>query len=295
MSLTNPAEWITGLISDFITISPENTLQDSENARAWDEPLVGFSRGDDPLYTEFKENTGGSHLLPAEVLASEYPDFSLQNRALTVISWVLPQTRETKKSQRKETMYPSESWARARVFGELTNNALRRYLVAELRAAGYQASAPLLSPAWKLLTSNGHPVSSNWSERHAAYASGLGTFGLCDGLITAKGKAMRCGSVITTAQIPASPRPYSSRTEYCPFFSDGSCGSCIRRCPVQAITKNGHDKERCAEYLRSVTEEYISERFGFSGHTCGLCQTKVPCESKIPHKRGGIFQLFRRR
>jgi epoxyqueuosine reductase QueG len=29
------------------------------------------------------------------------------------------------------------------------------------------------------------------SERHAAYAAGLGTFGLCDGLITSVGKAVR--------------------------------------------------------------------------------------------------------
>jgi hypothetical protein len=34
---------------------------------------------------------------------------------------------------------------------------------------------------------------SSWSERHAAHAAGLGTFGLCDGLITAKGKAMQGG------------------------------------------------------------------------------------------------------
>ena len=38
-------------------------------------------------------------------------------------------------------------------------------------------------------------MASCWSERHAAFVSGLGTFGLCDGLITPVGKAMRCGSV----------------------------------------------------------------------------------------------------
>ena len=33
-------------------------------------------------------------------------------------------------------------------------------------------------------------------ETHAAHAAGLGTFGLCDGLITPIGKAIRVGSVV---------------------------------------------------------------------------------------------------
>jgi epoxyqueuosine reductase QueG len=294
MSPHDRAGWITGIISDFIAQSPENTLQDEEKTTAWDEPLVGFSSGNDPLYREFRSITGGSHLLPEEVMAAEYPDRRFMGSDLTVISWILPQTRETKQSQRKEKQFPAEAWARARVFGEMANNALRKHLVETLRAEGHSAAAPLLSPAWKLLTESGLPVSSNWSERHAAYASGLGTFGLCDGLITEKGKAMRCGSVITTVQIPVSPRPYSSRTEYCPFFSDGSCGRCIRRCPVQAITPDGHDKQKCAEYTQVSTERYITDTYGFSGHACGLCQVKVPCESGIPKKRGGIFQILRK-
>jgi len=35
---------------------------------------------------------------------------------------------------------------------------------------------------------------SSWSERHAAYAAGLGTFSLNDALITPKGIAHRLGS-----------------------------------------------------------------------------------------------------
>jgi len=72
---------------------------------------------------------------------------------------------------------------------------------------------------------------SAWSERHVAYASGLGTFGLCDGLITPKGKAMRCGSVAAQIQVPPTPRPYQDHHAYCLHFSQGSCGLCITRCP----------------------------------------------------------------
>ena len=39
---------------------------------------------------------------------------------------------------------------------------------------------------------------SKWSERHAAYACGLGTFGLSKGLITEKGMAGRFASIIVS-------------------------------------------------------------------------------------------------
>ena len=38
-------------------------------------------------------------------------------------------------------------------------------------------------------------IASDWSERHAAYAAGLGTFGLTRALITEKGIAGRFGSL----------------------------------------------------------------------------------------------------
>ena len=31
-----------------------------------------------------------------------------------------------------------------------------------------------------------------------------------------------------------------------------------------------------------VTREYVTNELGFKGYGCGLCQTGVPCESKIP-------------
>jgi len=46
--------WIEGLIKDFIMNSPYNSLQNEKGDKAWNEPLVGFSVGSDPLYDEFK-------------------------------------------------------------------------------------------------------------------------------------------------------------------------------------------------------------------------------------------------
>jgi hypothetical protein len=48
------ANWVEGIIREFINTSPENTLQNEANEKAWGDPLVGFSRGDDPLYEDYK-------------------------------------------------------------------------------------------------------------------------------------------------------------------------------------------------------------------------------------------------
>lgn len=114
----------------------------------------------------------------------------------------MPQTELTKSEHRKQTKFPTDRWARSRIFGEEVNDELRKYVVHTLHEEGYAAIVPMLSPIWVTRKSGKYAYSSNWSERHAAYTVGLGTFGLCDGLITSKGKAMRCGSVITKIDIP---------------------------------------------------------------------------------------------
>ena len=55
ISLSDPAAWIKTVIQKFIENSPENTLKNQENDKAFENPLVGFSSGDDPLYDSFKE------------------------------------------------------------------------------------------------------------------------------------------------------------------------------------------------------------------------------------------------
>jgi epoxyqueuosine reductase QueG len=194
----------------------------------------------------------------------------------------LPQTEQSKKDNRKEMQHPSERWARARKFGEEFNVQLQEHIVALLQGRGCEAVAPCRSPYFKIESSDRFGASSTWSERHAAFVSGLGTFGLCDGLITPVGKAMRCGSVVARIAIPPTPRPHDDPHAYCLFFSRGTCGVCIKRCPAGAVTGQGHNKEKCLEYVYTVTLPYANSTFGFDSYACGLCQTGVPCESGIP-------------
>jgi epoxyqueuosine reductase QueG len=250
--------------------------------RAWDDPLVGFSSGDDPLFEFLKADIGDFLWLPSEIFSKTFPEVAVQPAELTVISWVLPQTKATKSDNRKEAYYPAERWARARIFGEEFNVKLRKHVVATLQEAGHEAVAPMISPEWKAQKSERYGFASNWSERHAAHVSGLGTFGLCDGLITPKGKAMRVGSVVARISIPPTTRPYSDHRAYCLFYSEGTCGKCIKRCPADALSESGHDKLKCRGHLHPVSSDYVKSQFGFDGYGCGLCQTGVPCESGIP-------------
>ncbi|MEW6670263.1 MAG: epoxyqueuosine reductase [Thermodesulfobacteriota bacterium] len=282
MNATDLKKWTEDLIKAFILNSPENHLQNADKDTAWAEPLVGFAGGADPIFEAYKDHVGPFHFTPLEIFSRTFPGISIAAADLTVISWILPQSDKTKSDNRGETRYPAERWARARIFGEKINAKLRSHVAASLQAAGYAAVSPQLSPFWEKKASPKYGFASCWSERHAAYAAGLGTFGLSDGLITPRGKAMRCGSVVANIPIPVAERPYRDHHAYCLFFTKGKCGQCIRRCPAGAITEKGHDKVACRNYLHGVAAEYVKTKMHLEGHACGLCQTGVPCESKIP-------------
>jgi len=269
-------------IKGFCSNADENSMGRESGERLWDEPIVGYSHGDDPLFDKLKKDIGPFYLTPLEIFAKTFPQVSVSSENLTIISWILPQTQATKADHRKETEYPSNRWAISKLFGEKFNDKLRRHVVDMLKISGVEAIAPVLSPFWERKPSKRYGFASSWSERHAAYAGGLGTFGLCDGLITPLGKAIRCGSVVANVIIQPSNRPYTDHHAYCLFYSNGTCKECTQRCPAGAISENGHDKARCYKYIRQVTAKYTKTHYGLEVNSCGLCQTLVPCESQIP-------------
>jgi epoxyqueuosine reductase QueG len=276
-------DWIKGLIMEFIKSSPDNTMQNEAGDPAWDDVLVGFASGADQIFQQYKEYVGAFHWTPWEIFSQHCPGESVEPEELTVVSWILPQREAVRKANRKVNKYPAEEWARIRIYGEACNTALRRHVAKSLQNAGHAAVAPMLVSNWTIVKSERFSYASSWSERHAAHAAGLGTFGLCDGLITARGKAMRVGSVVAKLTIEPTPRPYADHRAYCLYFHDGTCGKCIDRCPVRAITEAGHDKEKCRLHL-GRSEEYIKKNYKFKGYGCGLCQVGVPCEAGIPVK-----------
>jgi epoxyqueuosine reductase len=283
------AAFLVKAIKDYVAKSPANRFESFDGGRIFDEPLVGFADGDDAIFRDYKEIIGDFHLTPREALARHMESKSggQENPStVSVISFILPVTYETRLSLRQETMIPSLRWNHTRWHGQDFINELSGYVMTLLESSGYTAVAPELADFFKLKNlSSGY--ASNWSQRHIAYAAGLGTFSLNDGFITSRGMAMRCGSVVTDAKIQPTPRPYKGYLDNCLFYREGSCMRCAERCPAGAISKQGHDKNKCLEFLFTRQKELVKElgrEEGYIGRYlgCGLCQTKVPCEARIP-------------
>ncbi len=285
----NPARWIETHIKTFVAQSALNRLGPEMDEPAFDAPMVGFSSGADPLYDEYVAHIGPFYLTPAEIHRRTFPDSPpAAAEDLTVISWILPSTAATRNEQAGQKSKPSQRWARVKLHGEGFNIALRQHVVSVLAEAGIQAVAPLLADFWKRSDQGPYAPCSNWSERHAAHACGLGTFGLCDGLITPLGKAMRTGSVVARIRIAPPPRPYDNHRAYCLHFSHGTCGKCIPRCPANAISTAGHDKQRCMQYTEKKMPDYLKTAYGIDIAACGLCQVNVPCMAGIPKPEDGL-------
>ncbi len=264
-------------ISNFVVKNPSNRYPGSDQP-FFDEPLVGFASAVDPLFTKYKTIIGSFHLTPQELVDSIPETW----RPVTVISWVLPITAATRVSNRVETFYPSQQWAWTRGLGEPFNDSLRTHVVEFLISKGYHAVAPQQVPIWQRYWDTPVGAASTFSERHAAYAAGLGTFSLSDGMITVKGIAHRLGSVITDLEIEPSPRIYPTHQSNCLFYRERSCDACIKRCPVGAISDNGHDKAKCFAHVHDTVATAFEKKYGLEKAGCGLCQTDVPCERYIP-------------
>lgn len=229
-------------------------------------PLFGFAAADDEIFTALRapEAVGEHFLLPADWLAD----------AKTVISFFLPFTEQVKRSNARDGALPSPEWLYARIEGQAFVIELCRFIDGWLTRRGFTAVVPATDERMRAYQSP--RFTSNWSERHVAYAAGLGTFGLSCGLITRQGMSGRFGSVVTTAAFAPTERRYRTPYEYC-----NKCGVCARRCPVQAIsTTAGKNHQICSDYLDEMKRCY-HPRYG-----CGKCQVAVPCESRVPRGAG---------
>jgi len=239
--LKNPDKVLEQLIKNFMNENNQNRRTQLDNGVYWEEPLVGFASGTDPLFFQFKSLIGSFHLTPREIIAAALKEKGRElllpeMEQISVISWILPTAEDTRKSNRKEEKFPSKLWAYTRDFGEVCNGALRRHVVGFLEDLGFVAVAPLLMPTFRYFRDEKVGWASPWSERHVAYTSGLGTFSLNDGLITPKGMAVRIGSVVTLLKLTPSERQYGHHKENCLLFRNEKCGKCIPRCPAGAIT-----------------------------------------------------------
>ena len=248
--------------------------------------LVGISSASDPLYLRLKDKSviGGLYRRPS-VWVSD---------AKSVISVFLPFSDAVCKDNSKDINTFSYGWMHARNEGQNLLNAVGIRVKEEIESCGGVAVIPSLDGGFRYVMPDKYlgetHADSVWSDRHAAYISGLGTFGLSTCLITKEGTAGRFISIVTDLKIEPTPRDYVGIYEYCI-----KCGRCIKNCPVNAIYETAISKDRniadddlknislkdiqkCSDYV-DLSEEMYYPRYG-----CGKCQVNVPCMNKRPSK-----------
>jgi len=256
---------IVRIASEFVQteinyVSRDKTLNEElAGMKIFDEPIFAYGAADDEGFQLLKSpSVIGEHFMkPREWLPS----------ANTVIVYFFPFTDEIRESNRKVMSWPSNEWLHGRIDGHEFMREFSLFLNSRLNDEGYKSLVPGLDSRFK---STG--FTSNWSERHAAYICGLGTFGLSKGIITEKGTAGRFGSIVTELRLKPDIKKYNSIYEYCI-----NCGVCAENCPAEAIsTEKGKDHKRCSDFLDIVKEKH-KPYYG-----CGKCQVGVPCENRNP-------------
>jgi epoxyqueuosine reductase len=114
-----------------------------------------------------------------------------------------------------------------------------------------------------------------FSHRHAAFLSGLGSFGVNNMILTPEyGPRVRFGTIFSSADLPSDPL---LETELCT-----RCMSCVKMCPSNALSKESYpkgltDKKSCSTYSSKLNKRYTSP--------CGIC-IKV-CPVGVDRKKYG--------
>lgn len=268
--------------------------------RIFSTPLIGVASGDDPIYYKYKEVVGPEHLTPTEMWKASGQQ-EIDNKKLRVLSIVFPySTMIRNKSKNFVKLHhitlPSEYYSIGRNYANEFKTYIMKQCVDYFQQKGYKAVAGMLSKAFTIIMKN--TFYSTWSERHIAFAAGLGTFSLHEGFITEVGCNVRLASVITNAPLKATLRKSDNPYSNCLFFAQGTCKSCIEKCPAKAISEEGHDKLKCSYYGQKIAIK-MSHRIGsfLKPHVrringilrpptlpvgCAFCQFDVPCMDKNP-------------
>lgn len=235
-------------ISDCIVNQISATVAGARTVTCYREPVVGFARADDPRFATLGSYVPG-HLAPSDLLPG----------AQGVCAFFLPFAGELVAARRAGDL---AAWALAYVETNLLLAEICRELVAVLGQQGVRA-------AWEPPTHQFDPVRlvSTWSHKSVAVIAGLGRFGHHHMLITRAGCAGRLASVVLDVAVPPTP---AAEGVYCAF--DRGCRTCVRRCPVGALTETGLDRTACyAECRRNDARfpEWLAD-------VCGSCAVG-PC------------------
>jgi len=292
---------LLNFLEEFFENSELNRLHNNYNGgRIFSSPLIGVTSGDDPIFQKFKEVVGPEHLTPNELWLACGQNY-IPPSQLRVISIVFPFVKKIRDESQNPIVLsnvklPAEIYSVGRNYANPFKKETCRQIVEFFKKKGFNAVAGMLSEAFTVIA-NGN-FYSNWSERHIAFAAGLGTFSLHEGLITEVGCNIRLASVVTNAPLEITNRKSDDPYANCLYYRNGNCKECVKKCPAKAITEKGHDKIECYNYGQKVERKMIS-RIGqiLKPHIsrvngklrppvfpvgCAFCQFGVPCMDKNP-------------
>lgn len=260
MATTVTIDAIRSKVQAYAAAYPEKT----GDPAIWRTPLVASARAD-ARFDSLPRIAADDHALPRDLLAG----------AKSVVVFFIPFHKALAKENHKGDT-PCRAWGLAyqstnQLIGRLSEH-LRRFLVAE----GY---ATELTPATHNFDKE--RLMARWSHKHLGYIAGLGRFGVNAQFITPAGCAGRMGSLVTAADL--GDHPLVGEEELCLHKRGGKCLVCVKRCPVEAVSEAGIDRQRCWHRLKHNIQK-AETLAGLDSHThvCGKCQVLVPCSLKIP-------------
>lgn len=226
----------------------------------WKRPLLGFADANGEYVRSLQQRVAPTHYRPQDFLAD----------CTVVISYFLPFAESVGRSNVGRDV-PSQEW----IDGYNETNAMFPHvndqLIQCISNMGYQAVSPT-----NIGRVDKTHIYSNWSQRHFAYAAGLGTFGLNNMMITDEGTCGRLFSLITNLPVE-SDEPLTE--ERCLYKHNGSCGLCAKLCPVQALHGDApFERVKCSDNLAHMRQAYGTG-------ACGKCVVGMPCTFRNPVRR----------
>jgi epoxyqueuosine reductase len=288
-------------LKEEFTSSKLNMLPDAYGGgKIFATPLIGVAKANDPIFQKYKESLGTEHLNPLEMWLANDQNY-VSTSELSVISIVFPFVDKIRKEGKNYLVLPritlpAEIYTVARNYGNEFKRETVKNIIRFFEQKGFNATSGLLSDAYSIVMKK--EFYTTWSERYIAFAAGLGTLGLHEGLITDVGCNIRLASVITNAPLMVTPRRSNEPYANCLYFAKGLCKECAKKCPVNAITDKGYNKIKCNKYRMKVARKAIpryssilkseSRRVNWKLNEdtyivgCELCQFGVQCTDKNP-------------
>jgi ferredoxin len=311
---------VSGFLQDLFNTSELNRLPAEYGGhRIFKAPSIGVTAGNDPIIGRFKEVVASAHLTPAEMWsksararrgpradqpfgrpkpdAGTWTDLAALSAKIKVLSVVFPYTRnileDGSRSKRRTPLTGlALNWAHA--FHTDVYEQTAQFFVEN----GHRILVPQQSRFHSVLLKSSSPrLVSAWSERHYAFAAGLGTFGLAGHLITEHGCNVRLASFITDAPLSVTPRFTDDPFANCLHYARGTCAECATRCPSRALTRDSHNKLLCelirqkesarvrreiAPFLKPITRRFLHVPVKEHPIGCAICQYDVPCMDRNP-------------